>query len=126
MTATIRDVCASRSDIAAVYLFGSAARGSLRVDSDIDLGVLFTVTPEPTLQDQPFDLAEDLSRRLGRRVDLVVLDTAPADLRVRVLRDGILIVDREPAHRIRFEVRTRNEAFDLEPILREYRRARPA
>jgi hypothetical protein len=71
-------------------------------------------------------VADDLGRRLHRSIDLVVLDTAPVDLRARVLRDGTLVVDRDPARRIRFEVRTRNDAFDLEPVLREYRRARTA
>jgi hypothetical protein len=49
-------------------------------------------------------------------------------LRIRVLRDGRLLVDRDPSARIAFEVRTRNEAFDLEPILARYRAApeRPA
>ena len=50
------------------------------------------------------------------------MNSAPADLRARVLRDGVLLVDRDPSLRIRFEVRTRNEWFDLQPILREYRR----
>ena len=50
------------------------------------------------------------------------MNRAPVDLRTRVLRDGVLLVDRDPSLRIRFEVRTRNEWFDLQPILREYRR----
>jgi len=50
------------------------------------------------------------------------MNRAPADLRVRVLRDGVLLADRDPPLRIRFEVQTRNEWFDLQPILREYRR----
>ncbi len=40
-----------------------------------------------------------------------------------MLRDGILVVDRDPSRRIEFEVRRRNEYFDLLPVLREYRRA---
>ena len=57
-------------------------------------------------------------------VDLVVLNEVPVDLRTRVLRDGRLLVDRDPSARIAFEVRTRNEAFDLEPVLARYRAAR--
>jgi hypothetical protein len=56
-------------------------------------------------------------------VDLVVLNHAPADLAHRVLRDAVLVSERNPSARIRFEVRSRNEYFDLEPILRRYRRA---
>jgi len=54
----------------------------------------------------------------------VVLNDAPVDLRARVLRDGRLLLDRDRAARIAFEVRTRNEAFDLEPILARYRAPR--
>jgi hypothetical protein len=61
---------------------------------------------------------------VGARVDVVTLNDAPADLRIRVLREGRLLVDCRPAARIAFEVRTRNEAFDLEPILARYRAAR--
>jgi hypothetical protein len=41
-------------------------------------------------------------------VQLVVLNRAPADLVHRVLRDGVLLLDRDPGARIRFEVRTCN------------------
>lgn len=54
----------------------------------------------------------------------MVLNTAPADLRMRVLRDGHLVFEGDATARVRFEVATRHEAFDLEPILREYRRPR--
>ena len=39
-----------------------------------------------------------------------------------MLRDGSLVLDRDRAARIRFEVRSRNEYFDLAPIRRRYRR----
>ena len=53
-----------------------------------------------------------------------VLNDAPVDLRARVLRDGRLILDHDRSARIAFEVRTRNEAFDLAPILAAYRTPR--
>jgi len=57
----------------------------------------------------------------------VILNRADADLIHRVLRDGRLILDRDPGRRIAFEVRARSEYFDLLPFLRRYRRqeARP-
>lgn len=111
---------------AAVYLFGSTARGTARRDSDIDLGILFFETPAATLDAQPYDLEAALERRIGRPVEVIVLNRAPVDLRSRVLRDGQLVVERDRSTRIAFEVRTRNEAFDLEPILRRYRAPREA
>jgi hypothetical protein len=67
-----------------------------------------------------------LEHAIGRPVDLVVLNTASADLVHRVLRDGHVVVDRDRPRRIRFEVARRNEYFDLQPIRDAYRRvARP-
>lgn len=109
----------------AAYLFGSFARGTASDASDVDVGLLYKDTPEGYLS-QPYVLEADLSEQLGRRAQLVVLNTAPADLVHRVLRDGRLLLDREPRRRIAFEVRRRGEYFDLLPILREYRNRRPA
>ena len=109
--------------VAAVYLYGSVARGAAGPHSDVDVGVLFTRNPPSTLDSQPYDVEADLERLLGRAVQVVALNRAPVDLRARVLRDGQLLVDLDRSARIRFEVQTRNEAFDLEPVLKRYRSA---
>lgn len=106
----------------AAYLFGSVARGEARPDSDVDVAVLFPSPPPQTLAGQPFLVASELESILGRRVDVVVLNTAPVDLVHRVLRDGVLLMQPDPSARIAFEVRARNQYFDLLPILRTYRR----
>jgi predicted nucleotidyltransferase len=120
----IADLCGSQPGVVAVYLFGSAARGPSGAGSDVDVGVLFERTPPRRLDGARFQLEGDLERVVGGPVDLVVLNEAPVDLRSRVLRDGRLLVDRDRAARIAFEVRTRNEAFDLEPVLARYRAPR--
>jgi predicted nucleotidyltransferase len=109
--------------VVAVYLYGSVARGQARPSSDVDLGVLYETTPPETLAGLGFDLAYDLELAIRHTVDLVVLNRAPSDLTHRVLRDGIIVVERDRARRIEFEVKTRNEYFDLEPIRQRYRRA---
>ena len=113
---------AAAADVAAAWLFGSFARGDARADSDVDVAVLFRRTPAATLDAPPLRLEGEIERLLRRTTQVVAMSSAPADLRARVLRDGVLLVDRDPSLRIRFEVRTRNEWFDLQPILREYRR----
>jgi predicted nucleotidyltransferase len=120
----LADVLSAHPDVAAAYVFGSVAGGTAGPESDVDIAVLFTTPPPHTLDSARFALAGELEAALGAPVDLVVLNDAPVDLSIRVLRHGRLVVDRNPSARIGFEVRTRNEAFDLEPVLARYRSAR--
>ena len=113
------------ANVLAVWLFGSVARGTETPRSDVDVAVLLSAPPPATLEGQPFDLQFAFETALGAPVDSVVLNTAPGGyLGHRVLRDGRLLLDRDRSVRIRFEVKARNEYFDLLPILREYRRPR--
>ncbi len=111
----------ARPDIVAAYLFGSHARGAARDDSDVDVAILVRGEPTSTLEGLGMDVLTELERQLGCPVDLVVLNRAPTDLVHRVLRDGRLVLDRDRSARIAFEVRARNEYFDMRPILRRYR-----
>lgn len=119
----ITEVVTLHSEVTAVYIFGSTARGAARPDSDVDVAVLFTESPPRTLDAPRFVIEGELERALGVPVDLIALNDAPVDLRIRVLREGSLVVDQDRPARIAFEVRTRNEAFDLEPVLTRYRSA---
>ncbi len=113
---------AAPGDAVAVYLYGSVARGTAREGSDVDVGVLLEKDPPRTLKGLKLDVKAELESRLGVPVQLVVLNRAPPDLIHRVLRDGKLLLDRDRSKRIRFEVKARNEFFDLQPILRRCRR----
>ena len=110
--------------VVAAYLYGSQARGDATPASDVDIAVLFDAPPAATLDGPQLTLQSDVERQLGCPVDVVVLNTASADLVHRVLRDGVVILDRDRAVRLRFEVARRNEYFDLEPVRRAYRRGR--
>lgn len=113
---------AGQEGIAAAYLFGSVARGTAGPGSDVDVGILYAEDPPRTLQGLGFGLEGELEKLLQLPVQVVVLNRAPVDLVIRVLRDGRLLVDRDRSKRVQFEVRSRNEFWDLEPILRRYRR----
>lgn len=118
---TVIDVCEALPDLVAVYVFGSVARGTARPSSDVDVAVLFVRKSPGRLDGPRLALEGTLERALGRRVDLIELNQAPVDLRTRVLRHGRLLFERDRSARIAFEVQTRNEAFDLAPILAAYR-----
>ena len=108
-------------EVAAAYVFGSVGRDEMRADSDVDVGVLFSTVPASRLDALPAQLEVDLERKLGRTVQVVTLNRAPVDLVHRVLRDGEIVFEADPAARIRFEVNSRNAFFDLQPFLRRYR-----
>lgn len=50
------------------------------------------------------------------------MNQAPVDLVHRILTAQRLLLDRNPSRRIAFEVRARNQYFDLKPILDRYRK----
>jgi predicted nucleotidyltransferase len=108
-------------DILVAYLFGSIARRDARPRSDVDVALLLRQSPPSSLEGAQLDLEGVLERVLGRRVQLILLNSAPADLVHRVLRDGRIVLERDRAARIAFEVRLRNEYFDLAPLRRRYR-----
>lgn len=110
------------------WLHGSRARGTARPDSDIDVAVLLedAHTANPTaIKDSIWRLAGALGREVpSDRLDLVLLNHAPALLRHRVVRDGVLLFARSEPERVRFVLRTIREYQDLEPRLREHTRHR--
>jgi predicted nucleotidyltransferase len=127
----LKETLAAHPDVIVAYLFGSAARNELRPSSDVDVAILVPPAarqdsrdPErPTLASMRLGLQDDLEQAARRPVDLVVLNQASPDLIHRVLRDGVLLVERDRSARIRFEVAARNEYFDVLPFLNRYREA---
>lgn len=113
------------SSVVAAWLFGSRARGDERLDSDVDLALLFREPPEPRLGNEAHELEGRIEDALGLPAQVVVANDAPPDLVHRVLRDGTLLVDRDPLFRALFETKVRNDFFDVEPFLRRYREGRP-
>jgi predicted nucleotidyltransferase len=74
-----------RDELLMLYLFGSAARGETRADSDFDLALLAARPLDPVAV---FDAAGDLAALLSRDVDLVDLARASTVMRVQVLSGG--------------------------------------
>lgn len=78
-------------------LFGSAAKGKLRPDSDVDVYVVLEAGAAWTLG-WLSSLSSELEGIVGRPVDVVVedRDRTSALLRMEVARDGVLLVQRQP------------------------------
>ncbi len=82
-----------RFPLSALWLFGSQARGEARGDSDVDLAALFS---RPVPSEAVLAARLDLFSLLGREVDLVDLRRASPILGRQILRDGRLLLDRDP------------------------------
>ena len=85
----LADLC-RRYQVRELSLFGSAARGEMRPDSDIDLLVEFLPKAEVGLVEHA-GLMLDLERLLGRKVDLVSKNALKPRIRPYVLADARLV-----------------------------------
>ena len=85
----IADIC-RRHQVNQLFLFGSAARGEMRPDSDIDLLVDFLPGARPGRLGVSAMMRE-FSALLGRRVDLAVKPALKPLIRPAVLAEARLI-----------------------------------
>ncbi len=87
--AEIAEIC-RRNQIKELSVFGSAARGELRPDSDIDLLVEFLPEAKVDLL-KHFAAEREFAELLGRKVDLVSKRALREVLRAEVLSEARLI-----------------------------------
>jgi hypothetical protein len=106
------DYLRSTPDILFAYLFGSLGRGKHFPLSDVDIAVYLK---EPmVVQEKKMEIVGALIDILQTdEIDLVVLNSAPLPLRMRILENKKLVVDREPFLRHHYESLTMREYFDF-------------
>jgi len=108
------------ANVRLAVLFGSAARGALRDDSDLDVGVLGV--PANRLS----ALQLTLERATRRPVDLVALETSPPLLRFEIAREGHVLVERESHLWSDFKAHAMIDWWDWAPTARLFHRAAAA
>ncbi len=106
------------SAIAAAYLYGSVSRGTSTDLSDVDLAVVL----ESGLDlHQRGSLLRHITMLMGRACpgrtfDIRCLEELPAAVAGRVVTEGILVFERDPALRVAAEVRARMLYHDFLPF----------
>ncbi|WP_411329928.1 type VII toxin-antitoxin system MntA family adenylyltransferase antitoxin [Desulfovibrio desulfuricans] len=117
-TALIQQVArtlAPHPEIQLAFVFGSAARGALRPNSDVDVAVLAAshLSPEARLE-----LMAELSLAVKREVDLVDLSTAWGLILRQVLTTGSLALKRSDTAHAMLLKRMLFDQADMEPLRR--------
>ena len=94
MLPALRRILETEPHVAHALIFGASSRGTARADSDADIAI--ELTPDAPRDVRTLGgLAARLETAAGRRVDLVLLDEAPAPLAYRIFRDGHLLIERD-------------------------------
>jgi predicted nucleotidyltransferase len=112
-------------EVVAVYLFGSAARGTRGRRSDVDIAVL-TRARETSQRRSRFlvEYVQAACDALGTDdVDVVLLHRAPVALRHEVFREGKPLLVRDPEALTRFRLESSREYLDTIPLRRTYEEA---
>lgn len=117
----LRALLDEESTVRWAYLFGSAARGE--TFRDLDLAVMLAADARGAVAlGRVAARAEEAAD--GCRVDVVDLAAAAPALAGRIVREGRVIVDRDPEARRSWELEANRRALDMEPWLAEFDRLR--
>ncbi|MFA5822206.1 MAG: nucleotidyltransferase domain-containing protein [Thermodesulfovibrionales bacterium] len=118
---SLRKIFYMYPEIKLVYFFGSRAKRSHGPLSDYDFAVYFGDTKKKKMFTIKLDLIAQICRILkSDRVDVVILNlTKSPELKYSVLKEGILIFEKEP-FKVIVEPKILNEYFDFNIFLSKY------
>ena len=91
------------------YLFGSCARFHQSKESDVDIAV-YLVNPRRSIEEK---LWSDIENIVGREVDLVILNRAPAILAWGIIRKGENLVIKDKKVFLDYMLPVSHEAMDF-------------
>lgn len=104
----------TRKDIAFAYQFGSLAENRATHLSDVDIAVYLI---EGRFADKRFEILGDLIDILKTdKLDLVILNTAPLSLKMKIIQARKLLADNFPYIRHTFESGIMRTYFDFSKI----------
>lgn len=92
----IKELLVEHFQVHTIILFGSAARGELRADSDVDIALLAQQKLDPY---ELFIASGELADFLGREVDLIDFSTSSSVFKAQILHHYELLLDNDPVER---------------------------
>ena len=112
---SVTETLAAHPEILLGFIFGSAASGTMREDSDVDVAVLAS---EPLSVMLRLELIAKLSLAVGREVDVVDLHSAYGTILRQVLTKGKIVLKRSDASHAMLIKRMLFDQADMEPLRR--------
>ncbi len=122
--------------VAAAYVYGSVARGTMTPFSDVDIALLLKAptdadAPHSHLLSSGYDrlmlelaIQSEIEDTLAfSPVDVRSINTAPLLVQGRIIQNGIRIYEQDHAQRVAFEVATRKRYFDFAPVAKRLQAA---
>jgi uncharacterized protein len=105
-----------KNNVLLAYLFGSQIKGKIGPLSDYDFAVLLSKKPA-------FQFKYELKNKIvnaidDEKVDLIILNYAPIELKYHVIATGKIIFQESPVIKTEFEADTLSKYFDYLPVLR--------
>jgi predicted nucleotidyltransferase len=120
MIKMLKSVLEKETSVLFCYLFGSFTAGHNISKSDVDIAVYLDKKKCPDFFEKRLELIPQISQKLKKEADIVILNTAPPFLKYVVFKEGELIFEKNRTERIDFELKATNEYFDFKPILEKY------
>lgn len=119
----LQEVLETSPEVELAVLFGSAARGGTRPDSDVDVGIQMSKGHVHPTASRMAELERALAVAAGRPVDLVDLGEAPPLLRFEIAKHGILLIERRPYAWADFRYHAMQDWWEFAPIARRFQDA---
>lgn len=99
-----------------IYIFGSYATDEVNKESDIDIAFLSDRKIEKY---DIFIKAQEISSKVDKEVDLIDLKDSTTVFQNQVVRNGVVILDREPIEREKFEIVVLKKYMELNELRKE-------
>jgi predicted nucleotidyltransferase len=118
----MKDYLLARPEIVFAYLHGSYLDGAAYRDIDVAVFVRPEEIVPADLFDYAFQLSIELTRELGRDIDVHVLNGAPTGFQNSVFRQGRVLFSRDEGLRLDLIERNSLEAMDFHELSRQFLR----
>ena len=116
MVKKLTEILGKQKDIVLAFLFGSYQKGEITSFSDLDIAIFFTAMRDFYGLNA---LKQEISEMSGLEVDIVVLNNASPVIKMQVLKNGALLVNRDRKAYNDFFIHTVNEYDDLKRTRKE-------